>query len=311
MIELNLKNFNTALGDCVGKAFIQDYKVLQTKAGSDYIKGTLLNKGIIPFKIWGNLPAFSYFVNTDLRGTAISFAGSIDNYQGNRDVLIRSVAPDNTPIVEFMPVKYNADDYITNLKALLEKYLSQKGYSLISKILFDNTEILERFKLEFAARTHHDNCLSGLLAHTCKVTLNVVNILKMYPNLIEIEGINSTDYRDIILIGTVLHDIGKIKEMNYGTYTPESIVTHRYLGMELIYPYKEEIVSLYGDYLYYHMVSIVLQHHGEFAEPCRTVSSYIVHMADMLEAKLTSLEDSVTDKKKGDVVKLDELYLTL
>ena len=44
--------------------------------------------------------------------------------------------------------------------------------------------IKERFKIEFAAIAHHDACVSGLVAHTCKV-VRVAQIIKFYPVLMK------------------------------------------------------------------------------------------------------------------------------
>ena len=109
-----------------------------------------------------------------------------------------------------------------------------------------------------------------------------------------------------------MHDIGKLQEMHLGVYTKESFVTHRYLGIEMM-P-KDKIVSLYSEEWWLKLVSIFLQHHGEFEDKCKTKEAYIVNQADLLDANMTFLIQSMENpiiSEAGKRVKVDNTFLTI
>ena len=56
---------------------------------------------------------------------------------------------------------------------------------------------MTRFKVEFAAMSHHDNCKGGLLAHTYKVLLLMKFVCRQYEAATTKRG---TDYTDLLYI---------------------------------------------------------------------------------------------------------------
>ena len=217
-------------------------------------------------------------------------SGSFDEFNSVISIIIDTVvAVDGYTADQFLPIKYNADAYFKGLQDLCKSLISDKGFSLLDEILFSNSEVNERFMYEFAAKNHHDNCKSGLLAHTYKVVSNTAFILNQYKGLYQ----GSQDLKDLLIIGATLHDLGKIWELNYGSYQSCSVVTHRYLGIEYISKFKDKLVEIYGIDWYYNLASILLQHHGEFDDDCRSLYAQIIHMADMMDADFTTLVDSL------------------
>lgn len=291
-----------------GEVLIKDYHIALTKNGAEYITGTILAEVSIPFKAWGNSTAFSKLKEYDYENRPCRITGEFDNF-GGVSVIISNVddASESYKIEDFLPVRYNTEAYSKGLQNLCKSKLSDKGYALLDKVLF-SSDCYDKFKVEFAAKNHHDNCKSGLLAHTYKVLNNVILILNQYPHIAP--KTESTDLQDLIIIGAVVHDIGKIWEMNYGTYQDISIVKHQYLGAEYISKFKPEIVSTYDDIWYYNLISILLQHHGEFGEDCKTVYAQVVHMADKLDADLTTLNDSIANASDS-VINFNGKYLNI
>src|SRR5690606_9922829 len=108
-----------------------------------------------------------------------------------------------------------------------------------------------------------------------------------------------SDNIDLIYIGVLLHDIGKTLELKDGVYTDISIATHRFLGAEVLFSYKESIVSKYSELWYYNLVSILTQHHGKYEEKPRTVFSYIIHLVDNFDTQLTIMKEKVDSTESG------------
>lgn len=271
-----------------GYILCRNYNVSYTKNNKEYILGTLQNDAEISFKVWDSSEAFPIMRESQLMNTVIYIEGVFNNYNNMYSVLINriSVPVEPVDISSFMPSKYNVDMCLDCLKAIVKANVTEKGLAIANKNLFDNQDLIDEFKIEFAAAYYHDNCKGGLIAHTYKVILLTVHILDMYKSFVE-----SSDAKDIIILGALFHDIGKIKEMHFGVYTPEAKVTHRYLGIEMID--RESFIEAYGEDGWYELVSVFLQHHGEFEDNCRTLSAYIVHKADCLDAEMTLIEQTM------------------
>ena len=297
-----------------GIVLVKDYSIQLTKNNKEYVAGRLQSGVDVPFKAWGNSSAFSKLKNEAYENVPSYIVGSVDGYGGTNSIIIESVqAVDGYTPDQFFPIRYDIEAYWNALKGQITKRCSEKGQLVANKVLFENEELSDRFKKEFAAMNYHDNCKGGLLAHTYKVLNNIANICAMYQGLITRDGVISTDFTDLLYVGALLHDIGKTVEMDFGVYQSKSIVTHAYLGMEFIIPFKDIIVETYNEDWYYNLVSILLQHHGEFGEPCRTVASFIVHKADEFDAKMTLLAQCMeqVDNKAGTRIKVDSTYLTI
>ena len=183
--------------------------------------------------------------------------------------------------------------------------LSEKGRETLDRLLYQNEALVSRLKEEFAAMSHHDNCKGGLLAHTVKMVDFLPIVLDNYPVLFSDKDDSgqlkeSPDKRDLLVIGCILHDIGKTREMDYGVYQKGSFVSHRFFGAEMVEEHKDYIVGQYGEEWFYHLIAILLQHHDQFGDPCRDVYALIVHKIDDIESSLTNLSQEIEQNGNTD-----------
>ena len=300
-----------------GIILVSNYNISLTKTNKEYIIGKLQSGKSIDFKAWGNSEAFEHLKNEEYTNVPSYITGKFDNYGGQLSIIVETCqAVEGYEPIDFYPVVYNTDAYWDAMKGLMKAKVSEKCLNLANKYLFENKEVADAFKIEFAASNHHDNVKSGLLAHTYKVLATLNFMQNTYPTLFEHDensGINSSDFVDLIYFGALMHDIGKTREMHYGVYQKEAIVTHRYLGIEFIN--KDEIVEAYSEYWYYNLVSVFLQHHGEYDDDCRTSAAYIIHKADMFDSELTSLSQIISNdafgKEDNKRIKVNNKYLTV
>lgn len=284
-----------------GVLFLTDYTLSLTKTGKEYITGNLINKTKVHFKAWSNSEAFRKLKVEDYVGMPVAIVGTVDNYNGTGDIILESVtAIEGYSEEQFIEQKYNIEAYFDGLMTIIKKSVSQKGMQIVNKI-FEDKDVLNAFKTEYAASSHHDNCRGGLLAHTYKCVSLMHWVLAYYPKVAFVpnsEGIleESKDRIDLLMIGTLFHDIGKIREMHRGVYQNCSKVTHRILGIEFFSPFKDMIVELYGEEWYYDLISILVQHHGDFDDSCRTVVSFVVHKVDCFDSDLTLLAQGIDEQ---------------
>lgn len=283
------------------------------KAGNNnsYIVGNLVKKEIcIPFKVWSNSPAFEIMKDGKISsGKVCHITGTVKDYNGKYLDVKTCDFIEDAPLDEYLESKYNIEVYEKLFWNILEKNVSEKALGFLKKFLQeDNPEIYERFTKEFAAQKFHDNCLNGLFVHTCKCLTHMANYIKIYPQVYKYRGEErEQDLKDLLFVGVTLHDIGKINEMEYGIYNERSFLTHRLLGAELLFPYKEEISNLYDMEWYDYLVSIIMQHHGPYAEESRTLPAMIIHLIDDFESVSTYLSEQLRGNIEvhacGDTVK--------
>lgn len=192
--------------------------------------------------------------------------------------------------------KFDVDMYKEQLEILTNQIESDIMRTLVKKVIAD---VYPDYVTKPAAKGIHHAYLSGLLQHSVDVTRTAVAISNLY----------NAD-RDLIIAGGLLHDIGKINtyESNNGnvemTFAGQ-IMDHIALGLVML--------SGYADNTNYGAVSavshIIASHHGkkEWGSPVEPVmrEAYIIHMADMINSTMNTLDDA-NAKAQGN--QTDKIY---
>lgn len=279
-----------------GAILINAYEKKMTKATppKPYIDGVAKAGVDIAIRVWSGV-ALDKMVQSDYSGTVCFVQGSIDIYNGGKQLIITDIsAIEGIDASQFLETKYDINSYVTALKGLLQENLRPQEMDLLNKIVFDNPKVYDKFVNEFCAMKYHDNCKSGLLAHTYKVVYWIICMLRMYPTLIIGENDEEkAKNKAIFILGAFLHDIGKIDEMHYGVYQEVSCVTHRILGLDYLFDNKESIIDVLGDMGYRRLQSVIVQHDHTFGDKARTIYSLAVHYADHLDAVFTNISETI------------------
>ncbi|MAM84920.1 MAG: hypothetical protein CL472_09695 [Acidobacteria bacterium] len=159
--------------------------------------------------------------------------------------------------------------------------------TLLARVLETNGDMLKCWP---AAQTVHHAYRGGLLEHVLKVADVAIFLAEAYE----------AD-RDLVIAGAILHDIGKLQELNYDVATRYSLdgnlIGHITLGVVLV---RGETAGIGGfpDALRAQLEHLIVSHHGskEFGSPVepRTVEGFILAAADDLDAKLHQVRQHVT-----------------
>lgn len=285
-----------------GYALIRSYQTLSKN--TTYIDGILESIGAIKFKVWNTANAFKVLSDADLSNHIVKIAGVVNDYNGVRSILINDVSSDGIPAElqseDFYEKKYDAEALYAKLVEVLEHNCSEASMNCFNTLI---GAYGPKFKKEFAAISHHDNCLNGLLAHSLKVT-RLVQIVKFYPELCKHLDL------DLLFLGAAIHDIGKVLEYDAGSISEVGkLCSHTTLGLQILADYGPEFSEYLGSGRYQELLSIVQQHHGSYGEKPRTLSAYIIHLFDALEASITSVEESASNSKNGQIYVDDIGYL--
>lgn len=151
----------------------------------------------------------------------------------------------------------------------------------------------------------HNHFKGGLLKHTLEVVKNSLVICERYSN----KAYN----KDIVLVTSCLHDIGKIKTHQLKSFIDESLLTHSTWSAIIVNPYlekyniDEKLKLQLLHCIHYHMLD---EYDNSIFGTMHMVEQYIVHTADGLDAKLSSFGDIIAQKENGGWFKPDEINFT-
>jgi 3'-5' exoribonuclease len=152
----------------------------------------------------------------------------------------------------------------------------------------------ERFRRTAAARNYHHARRGGLVEHVAQMMRSAEAIAGVYP------GLN----RDLLLAGTLLHDIGKLWENSMpedGFAMPYDergeMLGHITIGIELVNSLWRKLdlaqwktLKPDSEDVRLHLLHLIASHHGamEFGSPVlpRTPEAHALHYIDNLDAKL-------------------------
>jgi 3'-5' exoribonuclease len=162
---------------------------------------------------------------------------------------------------------------------------------LVESLLTDNRDVLLTFP---AARRNHHAYVGGLLEHTLSVVQTCIYLADKYADYYP-EMKPPLD-KDLVVAGGLLHDIGKLREMEQKpegtTHTPAgSLIGHILIGRDIV---REAAARLSGDAALDADTLLRLEHviiaHQRLPEwgspkPPMTPEALLVHFADDIDAK--------------------------
>ncbi len=279
----------------LGAVYIQSQPQIRSGKKDDFMVGRFVNKDQdVEFKIWEERiyrPVLEH-------GTGVYEAEVVGSEFNNQVYLTvqRIEKQEDTSIGkhDFLPsVKPGKVDQLWKdaTSRLSAVGVSKECWVLIDKIV--NSPIIgDRFWVEGAATSHHDNLIGGLAHHSIKM-------LKLLAVLIENDDYLK-EHADLLTMGTLLHDIGKVFEYDDLEMAQYWYSNHRARGIEYIAEFRDEIMATYDERFYRQLQSVIIGHHGDYGDRPTTVACAIVHYIDTIESQVTDLiqmEEKSSDKR--------------
>ena len=186
---------------------------------------------------------------------------------------------------------------LTKLADSMEnRHLKEIVYSFIKDPVFS-----EKFVKHPGAMYKHHGWLGGLLEHTLNVTKICDFMHKMHPEL----------NRDLMITGAILHDIGKIRELEVTTHIRTSVegmlVGHLAMTFEEVSKKMDSLNT--PDELKLKVRHMLLSHHGkiEYGSPKQPAipEALAVYLADETDSKITEMLTYIKKAETDD----DYIYL--
>jgi 3'-5' exoribonuclease len=200
--------------------------------------------------------------------------------------------------------KFAPNDLLKKLDVLIDRSIEHPALkTLVRNVLSDNKTLFTRMP---AAQNMHHSYTSGLLEHVWSMTRIAAFLADHYSKYYD--ELDPPLNRDLIVAATVLHDIGKLRELEYhpveARYTTEgALVGHVLMGRDMV---REAAAKIEGfpEELLLCLEHAILAHHGkrEFGAPIApaTLEALIVSFVDDLDAKVNMVARKSIESSDGE-----------
>jgi 3'-5' exoribonuclease len=282
-------------GDWVDDIFVLSEKILsQKRDGDNFLNVTISDKtGTLKGVVWDNVNQIAAGITS---GDFAYVNGNVSEYKGNLQVVIKKMEPfpsDRIDPSDFLPeTSRNIEDMFERLVKRANSITTEYLKALINAF-FNDREFVNKFKTAPAAKKMHHAYIGGLLEHTVSMTSLADKIAGHYG------GVN----RDLLLTGTILHDIGKIDEFDYQSKIDYSdkgrLLNHIVIGIKMVDDKLSGIDHFPEDQMLL-LKHMIVSHHGtrEFGspEPPKTIEAVLLNYIDEIDSKVNAVRDFIASE---------------
>ncbi|MFH0956740.1 MAG: HD domain-containing protein, partial [Candidatus Aenigmatarchaeota archaeon] len=208
------------------------------------------------------------------------FSISVDAAKGE----VRKCAPGEYVLSDFIEKsKKDTGKMVSDIKKMLSE-IGDENLRALADSFTDDAAFMESFTRSPAAIEMHQNYLGGLLEHTLNTMRIASRICDVHADL----------NRDLVTLGSFLHDIGKVRELDVTggviDLTEEGMmIGHITMGYEMV---EKKIAQMKGfpKELRFKVLHMMLAHHNlpEYGSPKKPQfpEAIAVHHADHADAEI-------------------------
>lgn len=280
----------------------RDKQLRANRHGNLYLQVDLADRtGVINCRMWNaGQSVFSGFEDGDL----VKIRGRVQAHQGALQVIATCVekAPlDGHDPNDFLAAPdHDADKLLARANELVRGIGNFPLRALGETILLDQ-DTVTGFRETPAGVSAHHAYPGGLLEHVVCMMELADRICPLYP------GVD----RDLVLIGCLTHDIGKVRELSSAkglNYTDEGqLLGHLALGQEMLRDYIAKAEKLMGQPfpgdLRLRVMHMLLSHHGslEFGSPRvpMTPEAIALHQIDLMDSRMNMTLRHLREDRSG------------
>ena len=233
-------------------------------------------------------------------GDIVAVSGKIESFREKPQINITFLQKaDDFKLDDFLPKTEKDIDELWEIVSKQMKTIKNKHLKELLSSLFSDKKFVEQYKNSPAAEKIHHAYLGGLLEHVVEMLNLNETITADYPNL----------DKDLMIAGIILHDIGKLDELNVNhtifRTTEGNLLSHITLGALRI----DKAIAEINDFpmkLRNLLLHLLISHHGklEFGSPVKPMTREAIALTyiDNLSAKINTVENVIAeaDDKAGD-----------
>jgi 3'-5' exoribonuclease len=277
---------------------VHSKEIRQKKSGELYLSVLLADRtGELDAKMWDNVSdALEAFERDDF----VKVKGLIQIFHNRPQLTIHKVRRMDDSEIEFADYfpssKRDPEEMWKELGALVAGFSNPHLKALLEAMLADS-DIATRYRRAPAAKHIHHAFLGGLIEHVLSLCSLANLVAPHYP---------SVD-RDLLLTGVVLHDIGKIHELNYErgfSYSNDGqLIGHIAIALRMV---ADKLRGLpdFPPRLRTLVEHMILSHHGhlEFGSPKvpQFPEALLLHYLDDLDSKMECMRALVQNDRQLD-----------
>ena len=281
-------------GDSVaGFGLLTKKELRQDKNGRDFLDLTIVDAtGSIPGKVWSDSRALEGDYD---QHDFIAYSGLVQKYRQQLQLNVKECRRatdkdadhgfDKAGIVP--STRFDIEELETRLGAIYPNAIRRP----VLRRLAEETlgEFAAQLREHPAAKMIHHAYRGGLLEHVVSMAELAMTVCDHYEEL----------DRDLVLLGVLFHDLGKIREIgampNNDYSVPGRLVGHVVFGRDMLLERAGAIEGFPED-LRLHLEHLVLSHQGrlEFGSPVQpmTAEALALHFIDDLDSKLAQLRQA-------------------
>ena len=235
-------------------------------------------------------------------GEFVKVQGRTDLFNGRVQLLIeriRRINPDQDKQQGFseedcvLCASRPVDEMWSELQQLIAHVQDPFMRELLRNITIEHAD---KLRIWPAAQTVHHAYRSGFLEHILSVARSALVLGTAYDA-----------NKDLLTAGALLHDIGKLEELNYDRATSYSregnLVGHVTLGAMMVRA-AMALIPGFPNVLRTQIEHLVVSHHGhkEFGAPVEpmTIEAMILSAADDLDAKINQVRSALAEEGDGE-----------
>jgi 3'-5' exoribonuclease len=288
-------------GDAVDDVYlVVDKQVRANRNGNIYLQLELRDRtGSISARLWN---AVEPVVRSFESGDFLLVRGKVQLFQGALQMILSGidrVESEKVELADFLPhTEQDISKLYERLCTLLRTLDDPHLRALAECFLMDHELMRGYCKAPAGVRNHHAY-LGGLLEHVVTLLEAADRIAPLYAEL----------NRDLLLMGVFLHDIGKVRELEYDrafSYSDEGqLVGHLVIGVQMLDEQVRRVPDLTGEpfpaELLLRLKHLIVSHHGalEFGSPTvpMTPEAIALHYLDNLDAKVHSFTRDIREDR--------------
>jgi 3'-5' exoribonuclease len=240
----------------------------------------------------------------------VRVSGHVDPRPAYRgDFVLQTCEPqpepaDLTPFLTCLPTDHVA--HRARFSEIVRSVKEPNLHALLKEIFRHDGAIWPRFETAPAAKSMHHAHRGGLLEHSGEVALLCDRVASTLPHL----------DRDLLVTAALLHDIGKLEEMesdlHMGEYTSAGhLVGHVVLGTCSVAAAAESIPD-FPAHLKHELMHLILSHHGRLEHGAARVpicaEAVVLSLCDLMSAKVAQCREKASADGSGEFAGRNESF---
>lgn len=276
-------------------ALVEGLQLRYTPNKSAYYSASLSDGDqIIDARIWDTLIVEKCQMT---KGEIYFFEAHINEYAGKTQFVIKNARAIEENEIDKKIFYRSAPITEEHLRMEIKRYITKIENPILKEVVVRLiSKVADKYFTFPAAMSMHHNYASGLAYHTYTMLKIADTYLELYP------GMSS----DLLYAGTIVHDIGKTKELSgiHGTvYTEDgNLLGHIVIGLQMIASVATELGVEESEEVKA-LSHLVASHHGEleFGSPKEPgmLEAFALHFMDLADAKMTAVSSEVIKTEKG------------